>query len=239
MPPGLRTNQVRDGEIKRNDLNTTEAGFAVVRRILAGQGITLTWTGADSGTGDVTVQQLSVVPVVRPPSGRIITANNNFAAAATVALAANTLLAIPIFLDGLTTFTAIVSEVTTLLAGSNFRMGVYFSNTANNYPTNLISGSDVGLISGATTGVKTSAFGTSLAAGTYWLVFNSSAAITMRALPATSYRSIAHGAANAVGLAQATVYTSAAAFAALPATFPAGATAAAPANIPTMGLVQQ
>jgi hypothetical protein len=233
MSPQIRTSQVRDGEIKRGDLNVSEAGAAVIRRILPGSGVSLTSTGADSGTGDVTVAVVDSRPL--PPTGRIVTPNASFAAANTIALAANTLIAIPLPLPNSTTFTAIVSEVTTLVA-ANYRVGIYNSNAAGNYPTTLIAGSDVGLISAAAAGVKPSAFASTLAAGKYWIVFNASAAITMRGLPATAYQAIL-GAANVVGLGQATVYTSALAFAALPTTFPAGATAASPVSIPTAGLL--
>lgn len=51
----IRGQQVKDGDIGREDLNTTTAGRAVVRKIIAGTNITITETGADSGTGDVTI----------------------------------------------------------------------------------------------------------------------------------------------------------------------------------------
>ena len=47
--------QIQPGEITRAHLNSGTAGSAVCLRILAGSGISLTYTGADSGTGDVTV----------------------------------------------------------------------------------------------------------------------------------------------------------------------------------------
>jgi len=48
-------NQIKDGTIFREDLNTTISGRALVRRILEGTGISITYDGADSGTGDVTI----------------------------------------------------------------------------------------------------------------------------------------------------------------------------------------
>jgi len=49
-------NQVKDGTIKRIDLNTTETGQAVITRVLPGTGIIFeSSTGADPGTGDVTI----------------------------------------------------------------------------------------------------------------------------------------------------------------------------------------
>ena len=43
--------QVEDGTIKRADLDVTTAGEAVIRKLIAGTGITLSSTGPDAGTG--------------------------------------------------------------------------------------------------------------------------------------------------------------------------------------------
>jgi hypothetical protein len=50
-----RGGQIADGSIQRVDLDVTTAGQAVVRRVIAGTGITFVSTGADAGTGDVTI----------------------------------------------------------------------------------------------------------------------------------------------------------------------------------------
>jgi hypothetical protein len=47
--------QIRDGSIQRVDLDAATPGAAVIRRLIAGTNVTLTQTGPDSGTGDVTV----------------------------------------------------------------------------------------------------------------------------------------------------------------------------------------
>jgi len=52
---GVRSEQVNNGEIKRDDLNTAEAGQAVTRKIIAGAGASISSTGVDTGTGDVTI----------------------------------------------------------------------------------------------------------------------------------------------------------------------------------------
>jgi len=52
---GLRGQQIKDGDVGREDLNTTTAGRAVVTKIIAGTNVTISSTGADSGTGDVTI----------------------------------------------------------------------------------------------------------------------------------------------------------------------------------------
>jgi hypothetical protein len=52
----VRSGQIKDGEVKRDDLNTATSGQAVITKLLAGSGITIdSSTGADSGTGDVTI----------------------------------------------------------------------------------------------------------------------------------------------------------------------------------------
>ena len=49
--------QIVDGSIIRDDLNITTSGQALIRRLLVGTGISfVSSTGADSGTGDVTIQ---------------------------------------------------------------------------------------------------------------------------------------------------------------------------------------
>lgn len=47
--------QITDSSVQRDDLDTATVGQAVVRKIIQGTGITLSSTGADSGTGDVTI----------------------------------------------------------------------------------------------------------------------------------------------------------------------------------------
>lgn len=47
--------QIRDGSVQRDDLDVVTVGQAVTRKIIQGTGITITSTGADSGTGDVTI----------------------------------------------------------------------------------------------------------------------------------------------------------------------------------------
>ena len=47
--------QVLDGSIRRTDLNTTTASSAVITKVIEGTGISLSATGVDAGTGDVTI----------------------------------------------------------------------------------------------------------------------------------------------------------------------------------------
>jgi hypothetical protein len=51
----LKAEQYGSGSVERTDLNTTSAGKAVVAKIIAGTNITISQTGVDAGTGDVTI----------------------------------------------------------------------------------------------------------------------------------------------------------------------------------------
>jgi hypothetical protein len=51
----IRGAQVLDGSIQRADLDTSTVGQAVVAKLVQGSNVTLSSTGADSGTGDVTI----------------------------------------------------------------------------------------------------------------------------------------------------------------------------------------
>lgn len=53
----IESDQILDEEVKRKDLNTTEVGQAVVRKVLlSGFGLVKTFDGADDGTGDVIIE---------------------------------------------------------------------------------------------------------------------------------------------------------------------------------------
>jgi hypothetical protein len=47
--------QIKDSTVQRDDLDIATAGQAVVRKIVQGSGVTISSTGADSGTGDVEI----------------------------------------------------------------------------------------------------------------------------------------------------------------------------------------
>lgn len=51
----IRSAQILDTTVGRDDLNTATSGQAVVVKIIAGTNITLGSTGANAGTGDVTI----------------------------------------------------------------------------------------------------------------------------------------------------------------------------------------
>lgn len=51
----IGTRQILDGSVNRDDIDTTTTGKALVTKIIAGDGIDISSTGVDAGTGDVTV----------------------------------------------------------------------------------------------------------------------------------------------------------------------------------------
>lgn len=55
MRTQLSGNQVLDGSVQRTDLDSTTAGQAVIKKLVAGSNVSLTSTGVDAGTGDVTI----------------------------------------------------------------------------------------------------------------------------------------------------------------------------------------
>lgn len=53
----LTTNEI--GSVQRNDFDVTTTGEAVITKVIAGTGISLSSTGVDAGTGDVTINVAS------------------------------------------------------------------------------------------------------------------------------------------------------------------------------------
>lgn len=51
----VRSGQIRDDTVNRDDLDAVTAGKSVIKKAIAGSGIGLSATGADAGTGDVTI----------------------------------------------------------------------------------------------------------------------------------------------------------------------------------------
>jgi NAD(P)-dependent dehydrogenase (short-subunit alcohol dehydrogenase family) len=58
----VRGAQVRDSSIQRDDIDTTTPGQAIVAKLVQGDGIQLSSTGGDAGTGDVTVGLGATIP---------------------------------------------------------------------------------------------------------------------------------------------------------------------------------
>jgi hypothetical protein len=51
----IRTNQIKDTTIQRQDINIGTSGSSLITRVVAGNNISISSTGADSGTGIVTI----------------------------------------------------------------------------------------------------------------------------------------------------------------------------------------
>jgi hypothetical protein len=51
----IPTTLIEDGSIRRVDINTTTTGQALATRIFVNSPLTISSTGVDSGTGDVTL----------------------------------------------------------------------------------------------------------------------------------------------------------------------------------------
>src|SRR5262252_7481611 len=88
--------QVKDGTIQRADLDVVTAGKALITKIIQGTGISISSTGIDSGTGDVTITATGTAPVasVFGRTGAVVAAQGDYTPAqvgAEPALPANSL----------------------------------------------------------------------------------------------------------------------------------------------------
>lgn len=175
------------------------------------------------GTGVNTYLIQEIVQPVR--SGLQITAACNQLAPGTQALSANVLRAFPWRVKNSVTLSSLRSEVTTLVAATTYRLGIYADN-GSAYPGTLVTNSDTGTFDGATAGVKTASFASALLLrpGWYWIAVNSNGAPTLRALSVGAIENLL-GVQGALGTNSTfTGWTIAQTFAALPSAFPASAT---------------
>jgi hypothetical protein len=51
----IKSSQLLDGGVQREDINISVSGHALITKIIAGNGLTESHTGIDAGTGDVTL----------------------------------------------------------------------------------------------------------------------------------------------------------------------------------------
>jgi hypothetical protein len=61
---------IEDSSVGRPDINTTISGQALITKLLVGSGINISYTGVDSGTGDVTIS-LNTSGLVTSFNGRV------------------------------------------------------------------------------------------------------------------------------------------------------------------------
>jgi hypothetical protein len=219
--PQVRGTQMLDGSIKRVDLDAATPGEAVIRRALPGDGVCLISTGPDVGTGDVTIAT-DGTPYV---SGNYYGLSRSGQAHSAGSASANQLRAFPWWIPRACSFNQVVSEVTTLLAGSLYRLGLYSNTASDFYPGSLLANSDAAEYSGAAVGVKTGTPAGNIVipeAGWYWLVHNGNAAVTMRRCTLAGI-DCPLGNNIVTGLTIQTCYQIAQTYGVMPATFPAGA----------------
>lgn len=57
----IRSEQIKNATLSREDINTTISGRALITKVIAGEGVDISSTGADSGTGDVTINAKSTL----------------------------------------------------------------------------------------------------------------------------------------------------------------------------------
>ena len=58
----IRGTQIKDGTIQRVDIDVGTAGQSLIAKAVQGSGIQLSSTGADAGTGDVTIGLAATIP---------------------------------------------------------------------------------------------------------------------------------------------------------------------------------
>jgi|GEM_PF-1002346 len=64
----IRTTEIENEGVRRDDLNVSTVGQAVIRKIVAGSSISINSTGADAGTGDVTVNTVQNIRTTDSPT---------------------------------------------------------------------------------------------------------------------------------------------------------------------------
>ncbi|MCR4330049.1 MAG: hypothetical protein NUV65_05915 [Candidatus Roizmanbacteria bacterium] len=72
------SSQLKDGDVRRADLNTTVNNSAVITKLIAGTNISISYTGVDVGTGDVTVNLIANPSVTTLVATGMITAGTKF-----------------------------------------------------------------------------------------------------------------------------------------------------------------
>jgi hypothetical protein len=179
----LPTTLIADETIVRADLNVSTAGSAVIRKIVQGTGITISSSGIDTGTGDVTISlnTSSVVTSFNNRTGAVSLNSSDI----TTALGFNPISSAVISLNGVTTAS---QSLVTGNAGTDFNI----SSSGSTHTFNLPSASATarGLITtGDQTfaGAKTFSSNLTLSAlagtGTRMVVANATGVLSTQAIP--------------------------------------------------------
>jgi hypothetical protein len=182
----------------------------------------VTWHSDNKNLNSISPSLLSFY---RRANSRYYSAAINQSAPTTLALTVNTLRAYPYVVTTPLTLDQLITEVSTAVASSTYRVALY-ADTGATYPGALIASTDAAQYSGASTGVQT---GTppgsiTLSRGLYWIAVNSGVACTLRAIPTAAIAPTLGWSATLGASGNGTGYTVAQTFGAMPSTFPAGAT---------------
>jgi hypothetical protein len=158
-------------------------------------------------------------------SGSDYSIATNSSATGTQAQLANLIRAYPWRIREAVSFNTIRLEVTTLLAGGRFRLGLYTSN-ALGVPNALIANSDAGEYTADTTGVKFFNLASNIVVdpGLVYLSILASGALTVRAVALGAVDTILGTATNAASNTAFTAWSASQTYGPMPATFTAGAT---------------
>ncbi len=55
----IGTRLIRDDSVNRDDIDVNTVGKSLITKVIEGSNINISWTGADAGTGDVTISAAS------------------------------------------------------------------------------------------------------------------------------------------------------------------------------------
>jgi hypothetical protein len=180
----------------------------------------------------MTLQNVINNPILITRSGLWISLAVNQNPPITNAIVPNTLRAFPWVLSRSAVVSTIRSEVFTLAAATGYRLGVYTDNST--YPNKLIAGSDTGIYDSSTVGVKSGSFSATLAPALYWVVINANGAPLLRSTPTAAIANVLGNQGNIGSNSAFTCWSIAQAFAALPPTFPTGASLIANVSAPVV-----
>jgi hypothetical protein len=167
-----------------------------------------------------------------------VTAAVNQIAPTATAQSANSLRAFPWEVKRSSTISTIRSEVSTLLAATTYRIGLYSDN--NVYPGTLLSGTDVALYDASTTGVKSGTLPANItisAGSLIWVAINTTGAFSARCIPTSAISNVLGVVGNLGTNSSYTGWSFAQTFGAMPNTFPAGASLLPNINAPLVALL--
>lgn len=179
--------------------------------------------GLSASSYETYCKSSEILQPVRPSLNLTIAATQ--IAPTTQIQSANALRAFPWHLKKLVTISGFRQEVSTLIAGTTFRLALYADN-GSAYPGAIILNTDLGTYDSATAGMRTATPPSALALspGWYWLAVNNSGAPTLRAVSAGAIDNILGSQGGGGTNSQVTGWTISQAYGPMPATFPSGAT---------------